>query len=120
MAVHFFYVEKFHKNPFCVVLLVCFGFFGLLFGKKVTPTTSIMFLVLSTQYTMQKIKFTKENEENNKLVFLVVQITKKSDCIKTLVFQKNTNLGIYVHKMRQLCSESIQTKLGLDVTAPRI
>ena len=35
MAVHFFYVGKFHKNPFCVVLLVCFGFFQLLFGKKV-------------------------------------------------------------------------------------
>ena len=35
MAVHFFYVEKFYKNPFCVVLLVCFGFFRLLFGKKV-------------------------------------------------------------------------------------
>ena len=35
MAVHFFYVGKFHKNPFCVVLLVCFGFFRLLFGKKV-------------------------------------------------------------------------------------
>ena len=35
MAVNFFYVGKFYKNPFCVVLLVCFGFFRLLFGKKV-------------------------------------------------------------------------------------
>ena len=29
----------------------------------------------------QKIKFTKENQENNKLAFLDVQITKNSDCI---------------------------------------
>ena len=43
----------------------------------------------------QKIKFTKENEENNKLAFLDVQITKNSDCIKTSIFRNNTNLGIY-------------------------
>ena len=43
----------------------------------------------------QKIKFTKENQENNKLAFLVVQITKNSDCVETSIFRKNTNLGIY-------------------------
>ena len=43
----------------------------------------------------QKIKFTKENEENNKLAILDVQITKNSDCIETSIFRKNTNLGIY-------------------------
>ena len=43
----------------------------------------------------QKIKFTKENQENNKLAFLDVQITKNSDCIETSIFRKNTNLGIY-------------------------
>ena len=43
----------------------------------------------------QKIKFTKENKENNKLAFLDVLITKNSDCIETSVFLKNTNLGIY-------------------------
>ena len=43
----------------------------------------------------QKIKFTKENEENNKLAFLDVQITKNSDGIETSIFPKNTNLGIY-------------------------
>ena len=43
----------------------------------------------------QKMKFTKENEENNKLAFLDVQITKNSDCIETSIFRKNTNLGIY-------------------------
>ena len=43
----------------------------------------------------QKIKFTKENEENNKLAFLDVQITKNLDCIETSIFRKNTNLGIY-------------------------
>ena len=64
----------------------------------------------------QKTKFTKELEENNKLAFLDVQITKKSDCIETTIFRKKTNLD----KMRQLCSESIQTKLGLDVTTPGV
>ena len=43
----------------------------------------------------QKIKFTKENEVNNKLAFLDVQIPKNSDCIGTSIFRKNTNLGIY-------------------------
>ena len=43
----------------------------------------------------QKIKLTKENEENNKLAFLDVQITKNSDCIETSIFRKTTNLGIY-------------------------
>ena len=43
----------------------------------------------------QKIKFIQENEENNKLAFLDVQITKNSDCIETSIFRKNTNLGIY-------------------------
>ena len=44
---------------------------------------------------LQKIKYTKENEENDKLAFLDVQITKNSDCIETSIFRKNTNLGIY-------------------------
>ena len=43
----------------------------------------------------QKIKFTKVNEENNKLALLDVQITKNSDCIETSIFRNNTNLDIY-------------------------
>ena len=42
----------------------------------------------------QKIKFTKENEKNNKLAFLDVEITKNSNCIETAIFRKNTNSGI--------------------------
>ena len=34
----------------------------------------------------QKIKSTKESEENNELAFLDVQITKNSDCIETSIF----------------------------------
>ena len=34
----------------------------------------------------QKIRFTKENQENNKLAFLDVPITKNLDCIETSIF----------------------------------
>ena len=43
----------------------------------------------------QKIKFTKDSEENNKLAFLDVQIIKNLDCIETSIFRKNANLDIY-------------------------
>ena len=63
MAVHFFYVGKFHKNPFCVVLLVCFGFFRLLFGKKV--------LDLPVYIVLRKIHFSREGLKFFEILFLV-------------------------------------------------
>ena len=51
------------------------------------------------------------------MAFLDVQTIKNSDCTEKSIFQKNTNLGI-LHKIGQLCFESIRTKFGLDVTAP--
>ena len=52
----------------------------------------------------QKIKFTKEHVENNKLAFLVVRITKNSNCIETSIFRKKAQLR-HALKMVKLCTE---------------
>ena len=82
-----------------------------------TPITSIMFLVLSTQYT-RKSSLQKKTKRT---------MNWPSWMSKSQKFGLHLNINIskkyqprHLHKMGQLCSESIQTKLGLDVTAPGI